>query len=508
LFKKNLISFLAFLFVWCLFGIAIGIFRHFNEPPMGVHQSAQCDRASLAQNYYYNGFKFLYPEVNENRCTDGIVSCEFPFTNYLAACLYKVFGYDEFWFRLLSYVLISLGMYALFLLFRLFLHSIVSFLLVLLINTSPVILFYSANFLPDISSMGLMLVAWFLFFRMHVPHTYQPALKSIYWQLLMILCIGIGVASKTTSLIQWLTMFAMLVLSGVRWLKIAIIHKKELLITLACSLIIPIAWFLWSRHLSQTHNSQYFMMHIPLSGSLESYKSAWAVYLANWPPQTFSEPLIYAVVFLFFAVIALKKFISPNLWFLSVINFIGSAAFLCIMMEQFKYHDYYIICLFPSFALCWIALADASKAIKPKFWWIKFSFFILVCLAFRHQFRMGMTNLEERYTPGNYWEQSHVNSKDYEAFKLQLQALGIDRSQCVVAGNDNAPNNILYLLNLRGHRFSKDHDNERIQHIISGSRPRYLISNDSAFTEKVRPIVGDLKLKTSYKYMRAYEIMY
>jgi len=508
LIKKNLISFLTFLFVWIVFGYAAGVFQHLNEAPMGVHQSAQCDRASLAQNYYENGFDFFHPEVNEDRCTDGIVSCELPFTNYLAALLYKLLGFHEYWFRLLSYLFISLGMYAVFLLFRLYLHVITSFILVFFINASPVILFYSANFLPDITSLGLMLIAWYLFFKIHIAHTYHPPLKSSGYQLLMILCLSIGIASKTTSLIQWMTMLAVLIFSHISIFKINLLDRKKLSITLICSMLIPVAWFLWSRHLSQTHNSQYFMMSIPHSENMEAYQNAWHVYLANWPPQTFSEPMIYILMLLFFVVIALKKFISPQVWFISVINFIGSTAFLCIMIEQFKYHDYYVICLFPSFILSWIALAEASASIQPKFWWVKISAFILICLAGKQQFMLGTTNLEERYTPGNYWEQSHLNAKDYRVFGLQLKALGINRDACVVAGNDNAPNNILYLLNLRGHRFSSDHDNERISHIINGSRPAYLISNDSNFTNKVRPAVKALKLKTTYKYLNAYDIVY
>jgi hypothetical protein len=475
---------------------------------MSVHQSAQCDRASLAQNFYYNGFRFLYPEVNEDRCTDGIVSCELPFTNYLAACLYKLFGYDEFWFRLLSYVFISLGMYALFLMFRLYLNAVASFLLVLLINCSPVILFYSANFLPDITSLGLVFVAWFLFFRMHISHVYLPVSKSIYSRLLFILCLSIAIASKTTSAIQWVTMFSVLLLSYMKGLNISILEKRKLWINLACSLIIPISWYLWSRHLSQTHNSQYFMMSIPHSENAEAYKAAWQVYLANWPAQTFTEPLIYIAVGLFFVVLVLKRFISARLWFITSINFIGSAAFLFIMIEQFKYHDYYVICLFPSFVLSWIALAEASRSIKPNFWWVKVICLAGIAIALNYQFRMGSVNLRERFTQGNYWEQSHHHAEDYEIFRDQLKALGINRNYCVIAGNDNAPNNILYLLHLKGHRFSKDHDNERIDHIITGSRPSYLISNDSAFTEKVRPAVKELKLMASYKYLRAYEIVY
>ena len=114
---------------------------------MGVHQGAQCDRASLAQNYYYNGLRFFYPEVNETFCGDGIVSVEMPLPSYFAAILYKFFGYNEQWFRLLTFTFFTIGMYALFLWFKLYFKTLTAFALLLIINSSPIILFYSISFI-------------------------------------------------------------------------------------------------------------------------------------------------------------------------------------------------------------------------------------------------------------------------------------------------------------------------------------------------------------------------
>ena len=142
----------------------LGSLDHLHNKPCGVHQGAQCDRASLAQNFFYGGMHLSTPEVNENRCIDGIVSCEFPIVSYTAAALYKCFAYDETWFRLLSYLLFSIGSLALFLLLKRWLNTVLSFALVLLIQAAPVMLFYSANFLPDIAALGLVFIAWHLIF--------------------------------------------------------------------------------------------------------------------------------------------------------------------------------------------------------------------------------------------------------------------------------------------------------------------------------------------------------
>lgn len=505
--RKQLISFLIFVVVWLLFWNSVDALRHFHKLPMGVHQGAQCDRASLAQNYYYNGFRFLYPEVNETRCIDGIVSCEMPLTNYLAACLYKVFGYDEFWFRLLTFIFLSAGMFALLQLFRLWLNAIAAFLLVLLINSSPVILFYGPNFLPDASSLGLMLAGWYLFFRQHIPHTYLPPLKSRYWQVLMILCLAIGIAIKTTSLIQWLTMLFVLALSYIPALRIEMVEKRKLWRTLALTLSLPLAWYLWSsQYLAKMHNFQYFMMSIPHYASWAEYRDSWLTYLANWPDQAFPGNLYYFVFAMFFVMIALKKFIHPNLWFISFVNFLGSASFMILMIAQYKYHDYYIICLYPAFVLCWIALASAIVS-RERPWWLRLACFLAIFIAFRYQYDRGKVNLEHRYTRGDYWEQSFQDCDDYSAFRKLLEDAHIDRNQCVIAGMDPSPNNMLYLLHLRGHRLAQDHDEKRISHVLS-SHPSYLISNDSLLTSQVGSKVRSLTLEVKYKYLHAYKINY
>lgn len=507
--KRHLIqSGILFLVVWLSFSYASGVFSHFSALPKGIHQSAQCDRASLAQNYYYNGFNFIYPEVNETRCIDGVVSCEMPVISYLAALSFKIFSYDEFYFRLISYCFFSGGMMALYFLFLTRMGHLLSLLFVLFVQSSPIILFYCNNFLPDISSLGLALMAWYLFFRRYISHEFLPAFKSKFSDLLFILCLGLSVAVKTTSLLQWLSMSGLLLLSFIPVSGIQILNRKSLILSLSISLAIPLGWYMWSRHLAATHNSQYFMMGLPQFVNAAQYKIAWQVYLANWPTQALSYPLIYIASGLMILTVFLRRFIKRELWTLSLLNTLGSAAFLGLMIEQFKYHDYYIICLFPSFALNWMALADAASKIKVKFWWVRFGIFILLCTALNYQFNQGRKNLEERYTEGNYWEQSHHRSEELDSFRTILSANGVDRNSCVIAGYDPAPNNMLYLLHLRGHRLSKEHDDERLKYILSGAHPRYLISNDTALSRKVIKMTKSGKVLGSKGKLQLIELLY
>lgn len=505
--RKQLYTALFFLLAWLLFCYVSGISSHFHALPSGVHQSAQCDRASLAQNYYYNGLNFFYPEVNENRCIDGIVSCELPLTAFLSASLYKVFGYDEFWFRLLSFCFFSAGMLALFLWFKTRVNTIVAFLLIALLQSSPILMFYSAGFLPDIAALGLALIAWYLFARLFLPHPFLPNYTSASAKLIFVLCLSFAVASKTTVAIQLVSMMSLLMLSFFRTLKIHINDRKNAIRLLFLSCIIPVAWYFWSRHLSQTHNSQYFMMRIPIPEHWTDYKTAWLIYLANWPQQTFSEPLIYILAALLLLPVFLKKYISNEIWFISIINLLGSLAFLFLMIDQFKYHDYYVICLMPAFVINWLALSEAISKLPSRFWYLKIILLIGLIQMVIIQYNGGSVNLKERYTPGNYWEQSHINAESYDSLRLKIKQLNtINRNSCVVAGIDPSPNNILYMLHLRGHRVSPEHDSTRLNHIIYGAHPDYFISNDSLLESRIRNMVDSMPLLTSYDRIKVYRL--
>jgi len=200
--RVSFLTVLKFILVWGALLLSANFFSHFNHLPMSVHQGAQCDRASLAQNYFYGNMNFFYPEVNEDRCVDGIVSCEFPLTSYLAAALYRTFGYDEFWFRLLSFLFAACGFFSLFLLIRHFLNEWIAFCLIGILQFSPILLFYTNNFLPDIASFGLAFVAWYFFVRLYIFHPFEPNTDKWVHKLIFWLSMTLSIAIKTTSMIQ------------------------------------------------------------------------------------------------------------------------------------------------------------------------------------------------------------------------------------------------------------------------------------------------------------------
>ncbi|MBK7965050.1 MAG: hypothetical protein IPK10_07010 [Bacteroidetes bacterium] len=61
--------------------------------PQSVHQWAQCDRASVALNYYQEDMNFFLPRVHNLDNGSGITGLEFPFVNYAVAILYHILDF-------------------------------------------------------------------------------------------------------------------------------------------------------------------------------------------------------------------------------------------------------------------------------------------------------------------------------------------------------------------------------------------------------------------------------
>ena len=161
--RKQVIIFSILLFASYLL---LGFYKIVDKCPQSIHQWAQCDRASVAKNYLYYGFDFFHPRVHNIANGTGISGMEFPLVNLLAAITYKILGFNEFYYRLICLLILSAGLIAAFKLGYLIIgQSILAGFAVLLFFLSPILVFYTPNFLPEAPSLGLILIAWYKFFR-------------------------------------------------------------------------------------------------------------------------------------------------------------------------------------------------------------------------------------------------------------------------------------------------------------------------------------------------------
>jgi len=133
-----------------------------NAPPIGVHQWRQTQTAMIAQNYYENGYKFFYPQINWAGGTEGYAETDFPVFSFVVALGYAVFG-DHDWVGRIFSVVFSLGTIVfLYLLIRKHIDERTALWSSFFFAVLPLLAFYGRAIMPEM--MMLMSTAGGIYF--------------------------------------------------------------------------------------------------------------------------------------------------------------------------------------------------------------------------------------------------------------------------------------------------------------------------------------------------------
>ncbi len=149
-FRLSLYNLLGNFSIWPI--ILIGLFIrliNINAPVIGIHSWRQADTASIAKNFLSTNLNFFQPQVNWSGSTNGLVECEFPLYQYLVASLYKLFGVNEIFARLLSVIFGCLTLYFLFRLTKRVFNVEVAWWGTFFYAILPISVFYSRTIQPE-----------------------------------------------------------------------------------------------------------------------------------------------------------------------------------------------------------------------------------------------------------------------------------------------------------------------------------------------------------------------
>lgn len=144
-----------------LFALALRVYS-INAPPIGVHQWRQTQTAMIAENYYENGYRFLYPQINWAGGTEGYAETDFPVYSYAVALGYGVFG-DHDWVGRMTSVFFSLAaLVFLYLLVRKHIDERTALWSSFFFAVMPLVAFYGRAIMPE--SMMLASTAGGIYF--------------------------------------------------------------------------------------------------------------------------------------------------------------------------------------------------------------------------------------------------------------------------------------------------------------------------------------------------------
>ena len=474
---KNII----FLVLLLIVSGATHVFTIMKQRPQSVHMWAMCDRGSIARNYAQEDMNLFLPRVHETKEGEGITGLEFPIMNYGAAIFYKIFGFSEFWYRLLMFIVYACGLYASYLITGFFLNNnSYRYLSVFLFSITPILTYYAANFIPDTASFGFMMIAWYFFFS-YFKH---PSTKRF---LFFTLFVSLAVLIKLTSAIGVIIMMGLIIWSYIRKKKFELTNLKfsRPLVLLACFIVLGLTygWYTYAKYLNDTHGLTVFLMKSMRPESWEAINNVAKHINEIWVQFYFPKAFYYLfLVTICFIVYQIRK-VNEQLILIFIGYLFGVLSFVYMMFVQFGDHDYYIITLLPLLFFMFLLAFNSLEKLKVG---SKFnSGIILVLIAFL-LFGVKFNRGHQEFRMDEHcWLYDWSRYKDYQSVEPYVKELGLKSTDKVIAILDYSPNIALYFLNLKGWSVADIANDESIQRAMI-HKPAFLVVND--LTQLDRPI--------------------
>ncbi len=476
--KNKLLTFLFILAIVYTINIVPG---KFLKRPQSVHMWAMCDRASVARNYAQESMNFFLPRTNMTKDTDGITGLEFPLMNYSAAICYKIFGFNEIWYRLLMFLLVTAGIVASFKISLKFLNnSLLAFIPPLVLTSSPILIYYLPSFIPDAASLGCILIAWYFFLKDSKEQSWKN-------KFLVFILITLGCLMKITSLISVIVMITLLVADYFKILsKDSKVFNKHIAM---CALLvlgggITLSWYRYAAWLNETYNAGVFLMQTMRPHSWEEIVNTLTRIKEIWVDFYFYKPLLWLICISLLGMIFFAKKLNRILALITLGLWLGALGFFYIMMIQFMNHDYYILTLLPAVFFQMLTITEClqrnySNTVIGKVLVSATVVLLVLSLQFNREHQQ-FRNQEDCWL--NAWSQY----KDYFDVEPYIQSLGINRHEKVLSICDYSPNISLYFLNLKGWSVPHEISDNDLTDVLS-HHPSYVITNDS--TQINRPVL-------------------
>jgi hypothetical protein len=456
---------------------------YFNEIPTGNHNWRQTDCASLALNYYQNDMNPLKPRIHYVLSGQGYGVGEFPILYYATAVLYKVFGVHEGIFRTLNLLIFCCGLLALFFTIRDYTKNyFMAYLLPILVWTSPVLGFYTFNFLSDGPALGLSLIGLYHFFRYYESGK-QSALN---WSMFFFLFGGL---LKITALIPFVAISGLHFFELVGLLKFKkentrLFNKKWQHILPFILVVVGIGiWYYTAIQYNQTHDNTYFSTRTWPVWDMPRWQINLFFFrlFKFWMPFYFN-PIIHLIFIGCIGFIFVKrKAFRTFEWGFVGIGLLGVFLFLVLWAYAFIDHEYYVINLMhtPIFATIFVTrwLTDNKPKIVNHWAFLGALLLLLSFTAYQTKQKIKL-----QYKPNN----RTINDAFYDpGFKDFLKENDIKYPDLAFSVPDNSPNITLYHMNLRGwtNLLTPRVDMEIIE-LMASWDAKYLIVSDTTYLSK------------------------
>lgn len=412
------------------------------KKPDSFHTWRQTDCTSLALNYHQLNLPLLEPQTHNLHGNNGRGVGEFPIIYFAVGKLYNLFGYHEFIFRIFNTLIFFLGLLYLFKLSYLLLKStFYSLAIVGIAFSSPLIVFYANNFLPDVPALSLCYVAWYY------VAVFIKSKKTSNFILALILFSLAGVLKITA-------LMSLCVLICIMLFEIIFVRKEKRLILSNSILpfvlsvlpfVVFFAWLTYAHYYQSINQNNYFSLDwdpfwIEDSKTnlfiLNKLTQSW-----GWLPDYYSPVvlLLFFVSSLWILKSEVSYFWRPGIFAF----FCGNLLFIALYFSALNHHDYYLINLFAIFPFVFLFIL---VLLKDKFL-LKNAVTktLVVALVF-----LSIQHTDKRMHYRNNVELNKEIRPFYNMNDDYLNSIGLTFDKKLLYDGDNLFNGVLYLINRFG----------------------------------------------------------
>lgn len=450
LFQKNLsyknsviVFIISLLIVSTYYNYPRVLFYH----PQSIHFWRQSDCASTALLYSEHGMHFFKPEIHNllsDGETTGYAVGELPVIYYAAGAMYKVFGHHEFILRGINLLIVFMGLFYFFkLAYFLSSDSFWAVVLPLLLFTSPLLVYYSNNYLPEAPSLGLNIIGWYFFFKFYKkPSTLNLVLSVIFFAFAAMIKVTSGM-SLIVLIILLITELAGFVVLA-RPFRLYKLPLKSALIIMA-GVAFVVAWYTFAIRYNAIHHSGYFRTGILGFWQISSLEidKTFTQMSRIWKFFIFNDSVYFIMGIVF--ILVLINFGQKMLLLINSLLIAGSLMFLMLWFGLLQHHDYYFVPLLILPFLLFISWVKIGSTHYPRIfssWLVKVAAFIVLVINVNY----ARNKVYSRYndTPSSDIKKEMVGIESY------AEKLGIHKRDKVICSYDFSPNHMLYMVNRQG----------------------------------------------------------
>lgn len=470
--NKYVSAALVLLILICLF-FTFNYNEYLFFHPQSIHFWRQTDSLVFISGFFKSGNGLFSPTVLNQQCGSGGSASEFPLVYYIIAHISYLYEHKEVALRAIYMGVYFWGLYSLFQLYRHFRMSIwLSGIFVLLLSSSTIVAYYGCNYVPDIYSLGFILIGTYHYF-IHRTN------KSLLNKTVFITAFVLASISKAQFLLYPIALFC---LDLSYWLtskdKSFTNFFKAVFSPLLIPAIATFSWYAYVKYYNHVNCSTCFLTTIQPMWNLssEEIRAVWKAITKTWYtsyyyPSTFHTLFLIIVI----SIICIKR-VSEMVRRTLVFVLLGNIAYFFMFYFQFRDHDYYFLCFVPFIALLPIAFGDVYRSFLPNFHKVVQ---VLVPLALATiavlSLNYGRKKIISRYAIVETGKETV--KPEYYTLDSYLNEIGVSNEALVISGPDHTCNATLYFADrkgwtLAGENFTPDKINEFIdrgaEYIIIG----------------------------------------